>query len=766
MVKIFRARLRSLFLFALSIGLIFYASTAVDIRSALGQIRLFGIGPALLALCALAVGIAFSSIRYWQVLRALGLAVPFRQAVHANLVGQIGGLLFFQIVGQTLARSAVLSRHGIQGPAVLIANVVERATALASLSLLAVLGATYLFGGNFLTALGGQLALLKFITYLVLALGAVGFLVLPRLSKLLLFSTLNGFGSINALLLLLSTILLHTSTLAAFVILILQIAPETPMLAALSAAAIVMFTASLPISFAGWGVRELSAIYVFANLGVAAEKALAVSVFVGLGSLGALFVASLTSVGLQIQNHAPRPSEGWIESAPASHDLSRMLVLVIPLACAVLVFFQVHVPVGDHFVNVNLADPLAVCGGLVFLFLTARVLLSSFSWRIPNLGIFILLGTALFTLAFLNGIWNIGFHERAFLGRFIGWFVLVAYFFTGALIAAQTVRFGANALFRVIAACGVVIAVSELLLIALINTEVLPRALMPLGNATGMAQNANAFALQLSVVLSLVIAGFAGRRDQGRAIYFVRIAATAIVLAALWFTKSRTGYIAALAMILTALLVGRWDFRDAFASAVAAFVLVAAIGAAHYISATLLSRPVQSSGQTSLAPRVQTSLAPRVQTSLAPKLQASSSDAERLLSIKEGLRIWGQYPIFGAGLGTSGELVKSAMGQPLVVHNTAVWMLAEFGLVGLLAFAAFGIFAIRSIYMGAEPGDRMVSVLLFTTVSFLLFSLPHDVFYQRLYWLVFGAALFTGRLTRTATPLVAVKTHPPKGIEA
>ena len=34
-----------------------------------------------------------------------------------------------------------------------------------------------------------------------------------------------------------------------------------------------MFLASLPISFGGWGVRELSSIYVFGHLGVAPEIA-------------------------------------------------------------------------------------------------------------------------------------------------------------------------------------------------------------------------------------------------------------------------------------------------------------------------------------------------------------------------------------------------------------------------------------------------------------------------------------------------------------
>jgi hypothetical protein len=68
------------------------------------------------------------------------------------------------------------------------------------------------------------------------------------------------------------------------------------------------------------------------------------------------------------------------------------------------------------------------------------------------------------------------------------------------------------------------------------------------------------------------------------------------------------------------------------------------------------------------------------------------------------------HPVFGAGLGAfRNQMILTLDGLPLVIHSTAVWLLAELGIVGFLIFAE----------------------------SFT----PGDMLYQRTFWLLIGAAL-------------------------
>jgi len=65
-------------------------------------------------------------------------------------------------------------------------------------------------------------------------------------------------------------------------------------------------------------------------------------------------------------------------------------------------------------------------------------------------------------------------------------------------------------------------------------------------------------------------------------------------------------------------------------------------------------------------------------------LPTVSSTQERLVSIIGGLNLFWDHPVFGAGLGAFRNTLD---GLPLVIHSTAVWLLAELGIVGFLIFA-------------------------------------------------------------------------------
>jgi len=75
-----------------------------------------------------------------------------------------------------------------------------------------------------------------------------------------------------------------------------------------------------------------------------------------------------------------------------------------------------------------------------------------------------------------------------------------------------------------------------------------------------------------------------------------------------------------------------------------------------------------------------------------------------------------------------------------VIHSTALWLLAELGLLGFAAFAVPGIYVWFTEWRRA-PRDPAAAVVALCFVGFAVMSGPADMLYQRTFWLLAGAAL-------------------------
>jgi hypothetical protein len=123
---------------------------------------------------------------------------------------------------------------------------------------------------------------------------------------------------------------------------------------------------------------------------------------------------------------------------------------------------------------------------------------------------------------------------------------------------------------------------------------------------------------------------------------------------------------------------------------------------------------------------------------------AGASDAERWKTIQNAWEMWKSHPFLGAGLGVFLEKSILWHNRPIVVHCTPLWILAELGLLGaaILCAAFARIFAVmyRSCGQRAYPAlPCRIAVLLLT--AFAIFGLVHDIFYQRMFWLMLGVCL-------------------------
>jgi O-Antigen ligase len=535
-------------------------------------------------------------------------------------------------------------------------------------ALFALGGAFFIFGNVYLDRSAGGADLIKIIVGLVAATAAGALMGYGRIAARAVAPLLTIHFARRCVSVIALTLLVHIPLQAAYVIAAHTLSPQTPVADLIAASAIVMFATSVPISLAGWGLRELSAVVPAA--------------------------ISVPQTSVRKQPRAVQPVE------PV--DYYRVLTWILPLGAAILVLFQVYVPVQSGLINANLADPFAILGGALFL-LTAISFRRAPRWRVPYLNLAVTAATVVLTISLFVGAYRFGWTTWAVVNRFFGWFVLLSYGASASLIVHAAGKIGLRTILLTFAGAAVAVAGIELALVILKSLNFQVAA--DLVAVQGFALNRNLFAFQLVMAMSVILA-FA----RGAA---VRIAVLAAIMAALFFAGSRSGWITTTFVLAIAWYLRATNTREILLSIACAGILSFATALTSVGSD--LPLPV-------IVPTV-------------------SSTQERLVSIIEGLKLFWDHPAFGAGLGAfRNQMIPTLDGRPLVIHSTAVWLLAELGVVGLLVFTVPFIYVFLKEWKYASV-DQVSALIVLCFAAFAVMSGPGDMLYQRTFWFLIGAGL-------------------------
>jgi len=137
-----------------------------------------------------------------------------------------------------------------------------------------------------------------------------------------------------------------------------------------------------------------------------------------------------------------------------------------------------------------------------------------------------------------------------------------------------------------------------------------------------------------------------------------------------------------------------------------------------------------------------------------------SVQSDRLASLTGGLEMWWNHPAFGAGLGAFIQDQIETTGQALIIHNSALWIAAEMGIVGLVIFALVPAAVLRALYKDRVWRAEWSGIALIGGLSALaIMSMFHDLIYQRAFWLLAGAAIAVPRcLARDRSPALPEST--------
>lgn len=644
------------------------------------------------------------SLRFWRVLRHFGILISARTSLAASMAGNLAGLVFIPLLGQVAGRQLVLNRFGVSSVLNSSISAYERLVVATSSFLLALIGSLGLFGLDISLGFLGAFDFFGVFFVASVACCLNYWLFGGEFERLLakqLFKAKNAIRLVEVMGL---GLLGQLFMLLAFLICFQVVAPNVSALSLLCAAAIVSFAASMPISVGGWGVRELAAVFVMGKLGVPAPEAVAASVVVGVCStLVVLMVAPLFAIKRRdILDKKEVPISA--ETSPLQEGFSFWL---LGFATVVGVFFQVHLALQNGEINVNLADPFALFSAAA-LFLNAVITKKKPAWKIPELNRYIVVLLLILLAGFFNGWMKIGVTQWALGGRVFGAVVLLGYLSAGYLISHHFGSLGVRRIAQTVVVVASVIVVFHFV----VRFGNFVRGVPVLSNFEGFAANRNAFAFQLICAVALLI-GYASVCKR----YWYFFVAMSVLCFGVLLTGSRTA-IAVVCVLVVLCFCFEKNARYAL------FFALFAAGFGYGLS-LVMPKLLHGAG-----------------LPMASLISSEGSDTVRWKANLEALKMWWSAPITGVGLGVFIFDENKSFSYPLQIHNTFLWVLAEFGLVGAIS-AAWGVWRFSKFILAKkvsqlEPIDRVFALIF---ISFMLFSQMHEILYQRILWLIIGACL-------------------------
>lgn len=734
--------LKSLGTLALTIGFlvfVFRSYTPESVGNALQSIPLSVLATAFVLL---ALNQLLGCLRFHWLLQDFGVRQPLRTSIQVNIFSLVGGVVLFNYFGQSLTRSALL-KQGDDSPAMaFILTAVERAVALGLLLLMAAAGAVVLFGGLNVGEEGSSLIVLV-VGLVTVAVAVLGIAFRRHQHNVLHAVMIAGLlrPTLRAAAV---TAVMHATMLAAYAALAVPLAGGASLATLVAVSSVVMLAASLPISFAGWGIREFSAAYAFGAIGLVPEAGLAVAIAVGLLSLAAL--GANTAAVLALRRYMAGAGARAAGTSDERVPFVRLLAWMAPPAAAALVLFQVPVPTASGIVNINLADPIAIVGALTLALIAAEGGRWRNLWRVKGGNLALAVATLALGLGFVNGLAHYGLIEWALYNRFLGWLILLAFLLTGALATSVVGQTGVTTVSRTYVAACAAIVLAELLLRLfddIANTRLTVGPFFP--RFVGMVGNPNAFGFQL--VLALALALPAANLWLGRRARLWEFITLGLLFLGLWSTGSRSLILTGAGVLLLFLALRLAPWRRILGGVAAALaIMVTAEGLLYgydlcFRLAEWLGADTQQVGQTLLGRRFIGSASYAVLRSDLVDVQS-----DRLSSLIGGWEMWLHHPVFGAGLGAFIQSQIEQSGVPLVIHNSALWLGAELGIVGLLAVALLPAIVLRELWRDPRWRHHSTGAAAFGCLAAMgVASMAHDLFYQRPFWLLMGVLLATPR---------------------
>lgn len=285
-----------------SLALLGFLVWMLDFEDALSQMRRVEPVAVVLAVLALTGQAVTAAWRWGWLNQRGGIHLSISQTLRILYVGLLFNQVLPSAIGGDALRVILLARSGVTRVSGAVTSILaDRALGITALVGSAIVGVPALVAADALPpaaeltfwalslgAWGGMIWLVVFRGWLPIPERFPEKLRLPMIKLRQVFSDrMAGVGLIAG------SILVHIWTIAAVLALAWGLGLEIPPLALVAVLPPVFLVMAIPVSFAGWGVREAALITALAIFGVSASAALALSILFGIATIIAALPGAL-----------------------------------------------------------------------------------------------------------------------------------------------------------------------------------------------------------------------------------------------------------------------------------------------------------------------------------------------------------------------------------------------------------------------------------------------------------------------------------------
>ncbi len=675
---------------------------------------------ALFVFLLLFLNVFISSIRFNNLIKSAGVYLPFASSHRINVFSQIFGLFTFQTLGQMAFRNLYGARFTEVSQRFALLTLIEKLIAVATLLLLALIGVISITHAMFELS-DKIIPIILTIVSIILSITISYIFAFTKTQKLYSRKILKLLGGLKVSQTIVISLCMHLVMLMAYISLAQSILEDTSLVTIAAVFSIVMLSASLPISFAGWGLRELSAGYIFSFLDLDPTVGVFVASVIGVFSL---FAMGTHAIVINFLSKPDGIKKRINETHEKKHDfhferiLSFMGIFFIPI----LIGVQLRLPTNTGDITFNLADPIVFVMAISFISLWYQGYFKNTLWRVDKLGIafYCFIGTIIY--GWLLGIFRFGHIDWATYNRTLGLLVIFAYLLAGSMIAATFDRKVIRTIFSIFTLSMTVYFIVFIANIHMLNSETLKDLQWSYHYFSGFMMNRNALAFALTMFLAIAITSQTSTNKIKHEIII------AILLGLIILTVSRTGMIVALFILMISIWFKAQNVRKLGLIVIYTTIFVLSSHVITNLAPDWIA-DVLDLGKISNK---------NVYDNFRPEL-ISRVHFERIASYQWAFDLWKEYPLFGAGLGAFISTHFDEFKTPLTIHNTFLWILVEMGVLGVLFFLPLPLTIlahIRKKWQAKLEWDDLA--LLLVLVAIVLFSMTHEILYQRVLWFILG----------------------------
>ena len=498
---------------------------------------------------------------------------------------------------------------------------------------------------------------------------------------------------------------------------------------------VVAFISALPISYSGWGIRELSTVYLFQFFGYEQSIGLIAALLMGIISLITLLINYLIINSLKIKTDYKK----YLNFDKVEKNFENF-ILIFTFLSLIFIFINFNyifkIPVFGNIVSINLSDFFTIIISIIFLFdvYIKKINLKNI-WiykHVPHFllsfGFFIIYG--LIIAYFNNGIGNWALVNKAF-----GYLILISYFFTGSYFINKFDKSAVNYFVNIFIISGLFIYIFKFLTIGYLSYQNLSFLVWNYENFNSLVYNRNAFAFCLLINFILLI-------NINKNKYFIYT--TSFLFFLLYLSMSKTAIILIICYLILSLILNKISLIEILKISLCVIILV-------LINFFTIKDGNLSELKIQILEPLKSEVVEVIPQDLSRQINSIIVPRKELLII--GLKIWKEKPIFGHGLGSTRFMVydkidkekkgiSSLSRTPISLHNTFLWIVCETGLVGLIIFIFFPLLITIKILRNKFVNNNKLNIqdfsfLVIVSLS-MLFSLTHDILYQRILWIALG----------------------------